>query len=237
MTDRTGTKQTFSDTRHARFVGVLREYEGWAARLRADFGGAAVNYVKDRRLIEEPIDTLEALAAHLLATIHPDDPETAEIVAHLDDAIAGPSVLLKVTEKRSSAVTTVPLPGGLFASPAYASLRKAHARLREMAGPPPYELTLGRRTRRAGSFEALRTGILDLARDGLQLSRFKGLGEMNPDQLRATTMDPASRTLQRVTMEDAERADELFTDLMGDNVEPRRKFIEEHARSVRFLDV
>ena len=69
------------------------------------------------------------------------------------------------------------------------------------------------------------------------MQRFKGLGEMNADQLRETTMDPATRTLQRVTIEDAAAVDRVFTDLMGDKVEPRKIFIEKHAGEVKFLDV
>ena len=89
----------------------------------------------------------------------------------------------------------------------------------------------------AASFEALRTAVLDLAQKGVQLSRFKGLGEMNAEQLRETTMDPATRTLQQVTIEDATAADQIFSMLMGDEVEPRREFIETNARDVVNLDV
>ena len=87
------------------------------------------------------------------------------------------------------------------------------------------------------TFEQLRPVILDLAKEGLNLQRFKGLGEMDAEELWATTMDPQIRTLLQVRAEDHTEADLMFTTLMGDQVEPRRKFIEDNALDVKNLDV
>ena len=105
-----------------------------------------------------------------------------------------------------------------------------------MAGAPPFTVKLGEQNEEALSFEDLRRTVMAIAAKGIGLQRFKGLGEMNAEQLRETTMDPETRTLQQVTMDDAAAADRLFTMLMGDKVEPRREFIEENAR-VATLDL
>ncbi len=106
-----------------------------------------------------------------------------------------------------------------------------------IAQPPLYQIRKGKKHWYTYSDEELAKKLAEVGRDGINVQRYKGLGEMNPEQLWETTMDPEGRTMLRVDMEDAEAADELFTVLMGDKVEPRRQFIEDNAKLVRNLDI
>ena len=106
-----------------------------------------------------------------------------------------------------------------------------------IAQPPLYQIRKGKKHWYTYSDDELAQKLSEVGRDNATVQRYKGLGEMNPEQLWETTMDPEGRTMLQVRMEDAEEADELFTILMGDKVEPRRQFIEEHAKHVRNLDI
>jgi len=105
-----------------------------------------------------------------------------------------------------------------------------------IAQPPLFRVKKGKTEKYVYSEKELSTTLAEMG-EGSDIQRYKGLGEMNPDQLRVTTMDTKSRILKRVTVEDGVEADELFSVLMGDAVEPRRLFIHEHAKEVEFLDV
>jgi DNA gyrase subunit B len=147
------------------------------------------------------------------------------------------AIVVRAIETESGLARTHRLPRSLLEANEYRQLLRVHEQLVALAGTPPFNVRLGEHTGQALTSSALREEVLRLARRGAEVNRFKGLGEMDPSQLRETTMDPAGRTLVRVTVEDAAQADKVFSMLMGDQVEPRRQFIEDNARLVSNLDV
>jgi len=118
----------------------------------------------------------------------------------------------------------------------YTQLLELHRHLKDF-DHPPFHLELEGERETFDSVDDLVSRVYESARHGLSIQRYKGLGEMNPTQLWGTTMNPETRRLLQVRVEDAAEADELFTVLMGDVVEPRREFIERNALDVVNLDV
>jgi DNA gyrase subunit B len=230
VTDRGGEAYKLTEARWGRFTKALHEFDGWSAKLNAEFPAAAGFVVKHRFVelaIGAPDDALRAL------------PELSHNGYELESVspTKGETLRIKVIERATSAAHHVDIPEGLFESGAFGSLQRAYAKVTDVVGLPPFTVAAGKKTRRAETFDELRRTAIGLAKEGIQVSRFKGLGEMGSEELWDTTMDPARRMLVRVEVEDASNADRIFSMLMGDQVEPRREFIEQNAKDVRFLDV
>ena len=124
----------------------------------------------------------------------------------------------------------------LLKSPEMKAIREVSGSLGEL-GKESFALTHNGTEAKIRGIDELIEYVLKEGRKGMYIQRYKGLGEMNPDQLWETTMDPAARTLLQVTVEDAVEAEHTFSTLMGDQVEPRRQFIEDNALNVQNLDV
>jgi DNA gyrase subunit B len=128
------------------------------------------------------------------------------------------------------------LPREFFESAEYQRIADLARTLAGLIGEGAHVLR-GEERHEIGSFKEAMKWLFDQARKGQTIQRYKGLGEMNPEQLWETTINPESRRLMQVKIEDALASDEIFTTLMGDQVEPRREFIEKNALSVMNLDV
>ncbi len=231
ITDGAGNVFKLTDARWQRYCRLLKQYEGWSSALRAEHGHEVVQFLEESEILDNEIKTPEAL----LELIAKDGVESQLFTTELVSADDG-LISVKAVEKRSNLARTYRLRRSMFEANEYRQLSRVHAELVKLAGVPPFTVQLGDENEDAAEFETLRRTVLEVAGKGVKLQRFKGLGEMNAEQLRTTTMDPTTRTLAQVTMDDAAAADRLFTMLMGDKVEPRREFIEENAR-VATLDV
>ena len=230
--ENTSTDFAFTEAKYQRFLRLFGEYEGWAKKLKSQWGGELIDWLKNGPTIEADMSDFAAMQGILGG--NPDERYVVDVLAVDEEEQA---VEARLVERRTGLAINLRIPFGAVSGREFQALRRVHERIKEMVGAPPFVLRLGNRKAEALSYEELRVEIVELAKEGIQLQRFKGLGEMNPDQLWETTMNPMTRTLMLVSMEDVQAADEVFTMLMGDKVEPRRAFIEKNAKEVRFLDV
>jgi DNA gyrase subunit B len=230
--DRYNSQFTLTEARWQRLTKLLRQYDGWASALRAAYGQETVTFLEESNILDEGVTDAGTLIRLIGRELTDGDPFGTELVSQ--DPV---ELVVRSIESNSGLARTHRIRRAMLDCNEYRQVVRVHEQLLSLAGTPPFALRLGDRLAEALTFAALRTEVLELARHGVDVNRFKGLGEMNPSQLRDTTMDPSRRTLVKVNIEDAAAADRVFSMLMGDAVEPRRQFIEDNARLVMNLDV
>ena len=148
----------------------------------------------------------------------------------------GEGVRIAITRVQHGIAATRHLPREFFGTNEYRHISELKEKLSELLGDGAY-VQRGERKKNVDSFSEVVDWLMSEARRGQSIQRYKGLGEMNPEQLWDTTVNPETRRLMQVRIEDAIKADDIFTTLMGDQVEPRREFIEKNALTVANLDV
>ncbi len=222
--DRHGTQFKLTEARWQKLTRLLKQYEGWAYSLRAAYGHDTVTFLEESQILDEGVESVDALLEVLERGAPESEPYATELIANGPDP-----VVVKSIERKTGFARTHHLRRALIEGHEYRQFLGVHRALIELAGTPPFAIQLVDHKAEALSFEELRRCVLEVSRRGVKIDRFKGLGEMNANELAQTTMDPATRTLAQVGLDDAIVAAELFSMLMGDQVEPRRRFIEDNA--------
>jgi DNA gyrase subunit B len=184
---------------------------------------------------DAPSADLASWLTELTGRLNADAPPAERYQIAMADAEIHPAGL-QVVRRSHGIPTEREIPLDFMASPDFRRLQETGGKLLDLVGNGAL-IRRGERERPVVSFRQAIDWLLEEAKRGQHIQRYKGLGEMNPEQLWETTMDPAVRRLLRVTIEDAVGADEIFSILMGDQVEPRREFIERNALFVENLDV
>jgi DNA gyrase subunit B len=234
ISDSQGKAFKLTEARWKRFTRLLKQYEGWASALRAAHGHGVVAFMQQARMLEEHITDVPGLLSHVAGSDGNGDGHAynLKLIEERPEEL-----VIRTLESKTGLATTHHIRRAALEANEYRRLADVHRDLDALTGTPPFRIALGDNTTDAGSFEDLHDQVLAIAQKGIDYYRFKGLGEMDAEELRETTMDPETRTLVQVTMEDAASADLVFSMLMGDQVEPRRAFIEENARLVTNLDI
>jgi len=197
-----------------------------ALLLEEDFSEETLKHPKMLKKIQDQI----ASYINLLA---PDQAPLSSVIE--EDPEHNCYKLVCSTRTNGTGIQTI-IDRNFLVTPEYREVKKLYSDLMGL-GYPPYRVENGERQTRLRSLKELLEFIMEGGKKGQYIQRYKGLGEMNPTQLWETTMDPETRVLLQVRVEDAVEADGIFSTLMGDEVEPRRKFIEEYALTVKNLDI
>jgi DNA gyrase subunit B len=179
---------------------------------------------------------LRAVESRLASYVNLTAPEQAPLSCALEEDIEHNCFKLICSTRVNGSGSQTVINREFLISPEYKEIKKLFADLISI-GVPPYAVENGDHKVQLRSLTDVLEYIMEGGKKGQYIQRYKGLGEMNPDQLWETTMNPETRVLLQVRIEDAVEANDIFSTLMGDEVEPRRKFIEEHALTVKNLDV
>jgi DNA gyrase subunit B len=224
------------------FLDKVVKYRGLIDRLGRRRDARIVDALAQASDLDvDTLNDLDRLAAELeraLAYVEKRTPEVGRAFQTLlrkPDPEHGGKMLIFKTEVAGAHRETV-IDHTFLKSPEFLELRAMRSAFRE-AGTAPYTLAMGESRITCGSVQEVLEAVKKEASKGQNIQRYKGLGEMNPEQLWETTMSPATRTLLKVNIDDTVEADEIFTVLMGDQVEPRREFIEKNALEVQHLDL
>jgi DNA gyrase subunit B len=163
-------------------------------------------------------------------------PEQAPLSCALDEDPEHNCFKLVVSTRANGSGFQTVIDREFLTSPEFKEIKKLFGELSGI-GMPPYSIEDGDSKTQLKSLGEILSHVMEGGKKGQYIQRYKGLGEMNPGQLWETTMNPETRVLLQVRVEDAVEADLIFSTLMGDEVEPRRKFIEDHALTVKNLDI
>ncbi len=211
------------------FIKNLSKFEKlieWFAKRKRDTG--AIKILLDSDLSKDVLKNEKNIRA-LITKLKSNFPDFSEEIKEDEEHQA-----FRVELKREGLKLTID--DEFLASPDFRELQKLYSSIKEL-GQPPYKVKCKSDELKFGTSGELFNYILSVAKKGINIQRYKGLGEMNPLQLWETTMNPEKRTMLQVSIEDSVKANEIFTVLMGDHVEPRKAFIEQHALEARNLDI
>jgi DNA gyrase subunit B len=181
-------------------------------------------------------DRTTAWFTELQHRLNSDESSALRYEIKVEQSAETPACRTSIIEIAHSVPMTRELNGEFFSSGEYRSMVELGGKLDGLLGEDAY-IQRGEQQQKVGSFKQALDWLFEEAKRGQHIQRYKGLGEMNPSQLWETTLDAEVRRLLRVQIEDAVAADEMFTTLMGDQVEPRRAFIEKNALTVANLDI
>jgi DNA gyrase subunit B len=181
-------------------------------------------------------NALQSIEARLASYVSLIAPEQSPLSCQLEEDAEHNCFKLVVSTRANGTGYQTTIDREFLTSPEYREIKKLFTDLSAI-GLPPYTVEDGDNKTPLKSLTEILKFVMEGGKKGQYIQRYKGLGEMNPEQLWETTMNPETRVLLQVRIEDAVEADEIFSTLMGDEVEPRRKFIEEHALTVKNLDI